>query len=63
MISEYYSEDGVRRAVIDYDGDKNRITLYEHDDPFRIYKDDWHHISYWQDCCENFVNYWGEFKK
>ena len=63
MIDEYFSEDKVRRAVIDHDAGKTRITLYEHEDPFKVMHDDWHHISYWQDCCENWVNYFGEFSK
>jgi hypothetical protein len=63
MNSEYFSDDNKRSAVIKHEDDAYIVTLYELDDPYRIYKDNEHNISYWEDCCENFVNYWGEFKK
>ena len=63
MISEYFSHDGERNATIELDNDSYIITLYELDAPIKKMKDFQHSLPYWQDCCENWVNYWGEFSK
>ena len=60
---EYHSDNGDRYATIDFNDGVYITTLYELDDPVRRIEDRQHSLSYWEDCCENWVMYWGEFKK
>jgi cyclopropane fatty-acyl-phospholipid synthase-like methyltransferase len=63
LIQEYYSEDGSREALIEIRKSSYIISLREKNKNFKVMKDEKHHISYWEDCCENWVMYWGEFHK
>lgn len=63
ISSEYFSNNGVRRATIEIGENSYITTLYEHEDPVRRIADSLHSLYYWEDCCENFVNYWGTFKE
>jgi hypothetical protein len=63
MMSEYFSDDGKRRATIRCSYDTHIVKLYESDDMEKMFMDNSHDVNYWEDCCENWVNYWGEFKK
>lgn len=60
---EYYSDDGNRYASIEFGIDSYITTLYELEDPVRKIEDKQHSLQYWQDCCENWVMYWGDFSK
>jgi hypothetical protein len=62
--TEYFSTDGKRYATIE-NGDKGVYitTLYELDDPVKLIGDKKHSRQYWEDCCENWVMYWGDFSK
>jgi hypothetical protein len=60
-ISEYYSEDGKRYANIQKIENKYRVTLFQDFTEYKSFLDDKHTVSYWEDCCENWVNGWGKF--
>jgi hypothetical protein len=63
MMSEYFSEDGKRHATIQKIHGSYRTTLFENFTEYKSIVDDQHSLSYWESCCENWVNYWGDFSK
>lgn len=60
---EYFSDDNERRATIEFIDNAYVTTLYELEDPVRKIEDRQHSLQYWEDCCENWVMYWGDFSK
>jgi hypothetical protein len=61
--SEFFSMDSKRTATIEIGEGGYITTLYEFGDPCKKYTDKAHSLAWWEDCCENWVNYWGDFSE